>query len=594
MTARQRLIPALLGLIAFTALGSEMTPSFWKEQWFYVGLGVAASSTFLEPHRFARPQDAFLNALGGIAIFFTAQRDPIFSLWISFLAFVSLVLAASLVAMLMREPDTLVKAFAFRLSTRLGRALVIGMSALAIEVVGRAARDAEHFSYFAIGVGLLGLATGTNWQYVLGVVRRDTSHIGMAFAAVGPRMLLVSAPASTIDVGTAVAVTGPAGECAGTVAARAPHRDGLRYHIALESEWAELCEAFPADLRITPLPDEAETIGAAGEGSTDILLRFEPFAPLDIGAPVALTLDANRLLYQVTEQRLVRTAWDGTVAVVSQATARQVGIPRDGVVRSSPHLPAAHAAITRAADLVGDLPESHYRVGVLKNTLFPIGIELGKENGGHLAILGMSGMGKTAVAQRIASSLGGSHVVLAADLTGEYADRLAFPRWDGSDLTTPGHYVVEPQSGGDPPRQIADFIASCMTAGRDEYKTGIPVPRVVLLEEAHSFVPEWNFIIKDQQQQVSRSTRNIMQARKYGVTFVMVSQRTAVVSKSALSQCENYVIFKTFDETSLEYLGTVVGTEFRNVIPALKRFEALCVGPAFNTEQPVLVQIDPP
>jgi hypothetical protein len=32
----------------------------------------------------------------------------------------------------------------------------------------------------------------------------------------------------------------------------------------------------------------------------------------------------------------------------------------------------------------------------------------------------------------------------------------------------------------------------------------------------------------------------------------------------------------------------------RRAIPSLERFEAMCVGPAFNTEEPVIVTLAPP
>jgi DNA helicase HerA-like ATPase len=161
------------------------------------------------------------------------------------------------------------------------------------------------------------------------------------------------------------------------------------------------------------------------------------------------------------------------------------------------------------------------------------------------------------------------------------------------DLTTQGHFVYEPV--GDPPTQAREFINSCMQAGGSEYQAGQrPAARLVVLEEAHTFLPEWNVALRNQQDQVAVSTRMIMQARKYGITIMLVSQRTAVVSKSALSQCENYIILKTLDHTGLEYLESLVGGEMRDAIPTLDRFEAMCVGPAFNSDEPVIVTLAAP
>jgi DNA helicase HerA-like ATPase len=133
-----------------------------------------------------------------------------------------------------------------------------------------------------------------------------------------------------------------------------------------------------------------------------------------------------------------------------------------------------------------------------------------------------------------------------------------------------------------------------MKAANAEYLAGSPFRRVLLLEEAHGFVPEWNISTFPQRDATAESTRYIMQARKFGLRFVMVSQRTAVVSKSALSQCENYVVLRTTDETSLTYLEAVMGREAREALPRLRRFEAVCMGPAFNADGPVIVSLDAP
>jgi DNA helicase HerA-like ATPase len=116
----------------------------------------------------------------------------------------------------------------------------------------------------------------------------------------------------------------------------------------------------------------------------------------------------------------------------------------------------------------------------------------------------------------------------------------------------------------------------------------------VLFEEAHSFIPEWNFVTPNQRDNVNNTTRMIMQARKYGLRFIIVSQRTAVVSKSGLSQCDNYIVFRTIDHTGLEYIESLAGSAFRDTLSNLRKYEALCMGPALNSDQPVIVELDAP
>lgn len=87
------------------------------------------------------------------------------------------------------------------------------------------------------------------------------------------------------------------------------------------------------------------------------------------------------------------------------------------------------------------------------------------------------------------------------------------------------------------------------------------------------------------------SARHILQARKFGLGFVFVSQRTAVISESALSQCENYLMFRTIEATSLDFTESVIEPEFRAAVSGLQRYQALCVGPISNTEAPVIVEL---
>jgi hypothetical protein len=83
-----------------------------------------------------------------------------------------------------------------------------------------------------------------------------------------------------------------------------------------------------------------------------------------------------------------------------------------------------------------------------------------------------------------------------------------------------------------------------------------------------------------------------MQVRKYGITLALVSQRTAVVAKSALSQCENVIAFKSVDQTGLDYLEAVLGSQARDLLPNLQQGEALVCGPAMSSDYPVAITVD--
>src|SRR4051812_43196543 len=124
MTARDRIWPSVIGIIVFTALGSLADPKFWNETWFFVGLGVALSATFVEPH-FVKPQDVIVNTAGALGALLAFRGESFGLLWLSLLTGVVTVGVASGVAALVRNDGSAVKVMAYRIATRLGKSVVL-------------------------------------------------------------------------------------------------------------------------------------------------------------------------------------------------------------------------------------------------------------------------------------------------------------------------------------------------------------------------------------------------------------------------------------------------------------------------------------
>jgi hypothetical protein len=588
LLVRRRLVAVSIGFAAFTVLGVLATADTWAQPWFFVGLGVAVSATFLEPY-FGTPRAAIANASAGIGACVGADPGAIEGLWIALAAFFGVVTLAGIIAAVGRVPAIPARQFA----ARFGRANVVGAAVLSLIVLTEADAGRSGFELLAVAAAILVASVYFDWAAVWSQLRRP-HEAATALAAVGPGMLLVAAASRVFREGDNVEVdAGSAGATDGYVVARMPHAEGLRYGIALSDEWTAVSRGFPQEMTLRKREGGGDLVGAIGAGTTERVVEFDAFSYLTVGDPLVMQASGRRLLYQVARLRLGEASWAGSRSLLPHASAQLVGWPEGTWIRSLTHLPRPHEPIIRAGNLTGTLPEGFTPIGKVKGTGIPLGLRVDADRRGHIAILGMSGMGKTAVAHRVCSALGSNHVVVALDTTGEYESRLAFPEWGENDFSTIGHFVYQP--AGDPPAKAATFIEQCMKAGAAEYQAGeTPSRRVVLLEEAHTFLPEWNVALRAQQERVAFSTRMIMQARKFGVTFMIVSQRTAVVSKSALSQCENYIILKTLDQTGLEYLESLVGPEMRNAIPSLERYEAMCVGPAFNSDAPVIISLDPP
>jgi hypothetical protein len=118
-----------------------------------------------------------------------------------------------------------------------------------------------------------------------------------------------------------------------------------------------------------------------------------------------------------------------------------------------------------------------------------------------------------------------------------------------------------------------------------------------LLEEAHTIIPEvfgagFDY---DTQWVVGRIGQIALQGRKYGVGLMVVSQRTALVSKTILSQCNTFFTYSLIDQTSLNFLQSVYSEQHTKSIPNLGFLEFIAFGKAVRSERPILLnrEFDP-
>lgn len=597
MNARSRLPAALVGFVVFWLLGLNAGGDGWPPPWWLVvGAVMVVGAVFVEPF-FTRPQDAIANAVGGLGAYASADRQDVEILWAGYLVVMAVLLIAGLTSTLAGGGGR-GKWVANRIAVSLGRAVLVGGLALSLETVGRAARGNDDFELLGLATAVLLVALGVDWSRVLRVVTTGPTSVASSVAGViGPSAVLLSYEGDLAE-GAAIQLKRMNSNddgVLGWVARKLAHAEGPRYEVVLGGRWDSIVDG-PGDL--VDLDREADAdhphaVGAVLEGSDDIGIRFQPVVPLTVGQPVVVNSGAGTALYQVTKVGIDHRAWAASSSLVYGVRARYIGRPEGHRLVSKPTVARPHALIENVELAPVDLPNNYCRIGALKGTPFPIGLDLQADRRSHVAILGMSGMGKTSVAHRLAAALGDLSMVVAVDVTGEYVAHLGCPAWDDVHVSDVGFWVWEPQ--GEPPRKAREIIEKLMKVGADEYASGAdPSRRVVFLEEAHTLIPEWNFAARHHQDDVNFTTRMVMQARKLGLMFVIVSQRTAVVSKSALSQCENYIVLRTIDETSLSYLEAVVGSEFREAVAHLERYEALCVGPEFNADGPVIVTLDPP
>lgn len=118
--------------------------------------------------------------------------------------------------------------------------------------------------------------------------------------------------------------------------------------------------------------------------------------------------------------------------------------------------------------------------------------------------------------------------------------------------------------------------------------------RVCLVyEEAHSLVPEWSSAVAEGDRAASNgSSRAILQGRKYGLGCLLITQRTANVTKTILNQCNTVFAMRTFDETGKEFLANYIGKDYASSLSSLAERHAVMFGKASSCENPILIRLN--
>ena len=121
-----------------------------------------------------------------------------------------------------------------------------------------------------------------------------------------------------------------------------------------------------------------------------------------------------------------------------------------------------------------------------------------------------------------------------------------------------------------------------------------PEARVCLVfEEAHSLVPEFNSVASPNDKEACNGTaRAILQGRKYGLGCLLITQRTANVTKTILNQCNTVFAMRTFDDTGKDFLSNYIGKDYAGSLSSLAERQAVLFGKASSCENPVLIRLN--
>ena len=403
---------------------------------------------------------------------------------------------------------------------------------------------------------------------------------------------------------------------------------------------------------LTPVRDldlVDQLVGTVCEGATIEKLKFEYAFNVSIqeGELLQVRCGEDNILYQVVEG----TTGSETLESHNEAgfiigEAVQLGIWK---VKSRSFdrygwVPVMNSPVSKAEKI--DVPKplsNEYQIGKIPKTNFPVFIDLETAVTHHLAILGVTGSGKSVFARNLIRQIADVDIkVICVDFTNEYGVNLAdliggsLVQGEEADSMFDAINVIRREMDDWANKRDKNAISESEDTLRKGFKGALEnfitsddkaalfeLPDVtnsagileytkwffkalfelakekerngkkicIVLEEAHTIVPEWNFLGVDDKRSTSvvNSIAQIaLQGRKYGVGFIVIAQRTANVSKTVLTQCNSVVAFQQFDRTSAEFLSNYMNSDYAASLTRLRPRHAIAVGKAFSSGTPMI------
>jgi DNA helicase HerA-like ATPase len=120
-------------------------------------------------------------------------------------------------------------------------------------------------------------------------------------------------------------------------------------------------------------------------------------------------------------------------------------------------------------------------------------------------------------------------------------------------------------------------------------------PVTILCDEAHLYLPTRDDADAVQRQALGSFERIAKEGRKYGFSLLVVSQRPSDVSKTILSQCNNFLALRLTNETDQNVVKRLMPESLAgltDVLPLLDTGEAVLLGDAVLL--PTRIRLDRP
>lgn len=638
------LVAALLLLVWFRT-GSLVPPSGDDAIWFHAGLFTLLIGKYIVEYRFTRPNDVFVNC----AIVFASTSiltDPPNSAWWQAVRLSSAGLGILAIGLAWdpgseaRTVGSKIRGMVYRIVTRLGRAEVIFSFVFILAL----------FSFFDLSTpitralvvfwGISLTLTFIELDQLIQLARKKMSvgstPIGTVRSFLAPNIVLAEALTGKVGVLHDLVEIIPSAKGENRfigmiIGNRTSPLSNLIVISLLNDKVDDLsgCSgalvravARDADLDALEIDKNYKNInlnnvvGSVAPGTNISRLKFEICGSKELTSGMLLQVKSGDvdMQFQIFDALIDEEATvDQSGRSYTTGLAEQVGVwskdrrgfeSHDWIARER----SLVLAIDETYEVDGyEVNEREIQVGEVPKSRFPVFLNIDDWVLFHTAILGVTGAGKSFLTYQVIEEGAGKGVkFVCVDPTGDYQRYLRgavllptkehLKRFLNDDDHRIG--IIETAAGESAARhpietayRVASFCLEWCKEHRNEDEVLNPKAKVqVVFEEAHLLIPEWNFNPeRSKQDRVSQTAQVVLQARKYGLGFLIVSQRTANVVKSVLNQCNTIISFQAFDETSFAFLSNYMGQHHVKALPNLKKRQGIIVGKASNSNRPMMV-----
>ena len=378
----------------------------------------------------------------------------------------------------------------------------------------------------------------------------------------------------------------------------------LEKNIVYKISDKEESEKFADNLKIN------DFIGVIIEGSKIEKIKFEYSKKQDDlqeGDLLELKIGKRKLFYQVVggkteKEKLEAKNETGFI----EGEAIQLGEWQDEKFSFQKFgwLPSINTPIFKADTSKIKIPTykyPDYKLGVIPNTKLPSIINLNEAVSHHMALLGVTGSGKSFLAHEIIKQLQEDTKIICVDFTGEWRKKfksLEIETFDKIENAIENKKISiieldEVTNTTDSLKETNKKLQEIFLYAKENENCK---KIFLILEEAHTIVPETTFLgdygdYSANKALVNKMSQIALQGRKFNIGLLVIAQRTANVSKTVLTQCNTVICFQAFDETSFNFLGNYVGKDLVQTLPNLKQYHVIVTGKAIKSNIPMIVDL---